>query len=519
MKWQLQLGESMKIVLWILLPLSGLLLGWFSRWLYAKKSRSVLEQDAKSIIESAHKTAEQTKKEMLNKAQEQVLQERKQLDREIREQRGDLQRYDRRLQQKEDSLESKAAQQEERQKKLTDLENTLKSREAEIEGAEASFQLELEKIADISKDEAKTLILKNVEQEARSEAYSLVTKIEREAVETAEKKSRKVVLDTIQRIAMDATSDAVVTSVELPNDEMKGRIIGREGRNIRTLETLTGADVIIDDTPEAVVISSFDPIRRAVAVKSLQYLVMDGRIHPARIEEIVKKVGREIDNSVEEAGEKILYELGIHNIRQEGIRALGRLHYRTSYGQNVLEHSKEVALIAAILASELGLNPDTARRAGLLHDIGKGMTSDTDVNHAEAGAELARRMGESKAVVQAIALHHSTVEGKHPECAIIKVADAISAARPGARRESFESYIKKLDNLERIAMDFDGVEKVFAVQAGRELRIMVNNEMIEDAMARDLARNIAHRIETELKYPGRIRVTVIRETRVVEYAS
>jgi ribonuclease Y len=314
------------------------------------------------------------------------------------------------------------------------------------------------------------------------------------------------------------SGDVSITSVSLPNDEMKGRIIGREGRNIRTLETLTGVDIIIDDTPEAVVLSCFDPVRKEIARVSLERLIQDGRIHPARIEEVVQKVRKEINQIVYEEGEKVIFDLGIHNVSQEGIRALGRLHYRTSYGQNVLSHSKEVAILSGMIAAEVGADRDIAKRGGLLHDIGKGIETEGDGNHAELGAELAKQMGEDPRVINAIISHHNDVEPSCIESVIVQIADAISASRPGARRETINNYIKRLENLETISESFEGVDKAFAIQAGRELRIMVNNESVDDQQARVLAKDIAKKIESDLKYPGRIKVTIIRETRVIEYA-
>ncbi|MCI6827138.1 MAG: ribonuclease Y, partial [Spirochaetia bacterium] len=356
------------------------------------------------------------------------------------------------------------------------------------------------------------------ENDAKHDAQVLLNKIEQEAQLTSEKKAREVLISAIQRIAPETTSDITVTTVSLPSDEMKGRIIGREGRNIRALETLTGVDIIIDDTPEAVVISCFDPVRKEIAKESLERLISDGRIHPARIEEIVQKVTREVQNKIYEEGEKALFDLGIHNIPTEGIRALGRLYFRTSYGQNVLNHSKEVALVAATLAAEVGADRELAKRAAILHDIGKGAENDSDQNHAEVGAEIARKMGEDAKVINAIAAHHNDVEASTPEAIIVQIADAISAARPGARRETVDNYVKRLENLEAIAENFEGVEKAYAIQAGRELRILVNNEKIADYEVKELASNIAKQIETDLKYPGRIRITMIRETRIVEYA-
>ena len=345
-----------------------------------------------------------------------------------------------------------------------------------------------------------------------------MNKIDQEAQVTAEKKAQEILVTTIQRLATEVTSDITVATVSLPSDEMKGRIIGREGRNIRTLETLTGVDIIIDDTPEAVVISCFDPVRKEIARETLERLITDGRIHPARIEEIVQKVTREIQQRIYEEGEKVLFDVGIHNMSQDGVRALGRLHFRTSYGQNVLVHSKEVAELASMLAAEVGANRDLAKRAALLHDIGKGAESDSDQNHAEVGAEMARKMGEDPRVVNAIAAHHNDCEPQTIEAVLVQIADAISAARPGARRETVDNYVKRLENLEDTAKKFQGVEQAYAIQAGRELRILVNNDKIPDAEVKDLAKQIAKQIETDLRYPGRIKITMIRETRIIEYA-
>ncbi|MBQ9626851.1 MAG: ribonuclease Y, partial [Treponema sp.] len=341
---------------------------------------------------------------------------------------------------------------------------------------------------------------------------------EQEAQLNAEKKARDILVTTIQRIATETTGDITVSTVSLPSDEMKGRIIGREGRNIRALETLTGVDIIIDDTPEAVVISCFDPVRKEIAKQSLERLISDGRIHPARIEEIVQKVTREVQNKIYEEGEKALFDLGIHNMPTEGVRALGRLYFRTSYGQNVLVHSKEVAEIAGLLAAELGADRELAKRAAILHDIGKGAETDSDQNHAEVGAEIARKMGEVPQVVNAIGAHHNDIEPSSLEAVIVQIADAISAARPGARRETVDNYVNRLENLEKIAEGFTGVEKAYAIQAGRELRILVNNEKIADGEVKELARKIAKQIESDLRYPGRIKLTMLRETRIVEYA-
>jgi len=378
--------------------------------------------------------------------------------------------------------------------------------------------VELERIAGLSADEAKALIMESLYNDAKRDAQLMINKIEQEAQLSADKKAREVVVTSIQRLATEVVNDVTVSSVSLPSDEMKGRIIGREGRNIRTLETLTGVDVIIDDTPEAVVISCFDPVRKEIARVALERLVQDGRIHPSRIEEVVNKVTKEVGGIIAEEGERVIFDLGIHNVSPEMTRALGRLHFRTSYGQNVLAHAKEVAIISGMIASEIGADRELAVRGGLLHDIGKGIETESDANHSELGADLARRLGEDPRVINAILSHHNDEEPKTIEAVIVQIADAISAARPGARRETLDNYIKRLESLEKIAESFTGVEKAYAIQAGRELRILVNNEQVTDEGAKEIAKGIAGRIEAELRYPGRIKVTIIRETRVTEYA-
>ena len=509
----------MKWIFWIFLPLAGLTLGWIIRWLYARFQLTASEQRADRIKQDAIKEAEAKKKEILLEAKDQVIRERNQQERETRERKAELQRYERRVFQKEESLDKKTSNLERIEQALGEREKTFQEREEALTREEGRYRAELERVSGLSAEEAKALIIQNLENEARHDAQSLINKIEQEANLAGEKKARDILLSTIQRLATEVTGEVTVTTVTLPNDEMKGRIIGREGRNIRTLETLTGVDIIIDDTPEAVVISCFDPVRREIAKVSLERLITDGRIHPARIEEIVTRVTKDISQKIFEEGEKILFDLGIHNIKQEAIRTLGRLYFRTSYGQNVLYHSKEVAVIAGMLASEIGgCNRDMAKRAALLHDIGKGVESDSDLNHAEIGMDMARKLGEDPRVINAIGSHHNDIEPTCIESVLVQIADAISAARPGARRETLDNYIKRLENLENIAAGFTGVDKAFAIQAGRELRIIVNNETLNDERTKDLARQIAQKIENDLRYPGRIKVTIIRETRVTEYA-
>ena len=506
------------MVLFIALPVAGIVLGWIIRWLYARFQLSASEQKAERVKQEAIREAEAQKKEILLNGKDELIRERNQQERENRERRAEVQRYEARVNKKEELVDQKAAECEKKEREFNERAAIMKKKEAALAVQEEEYRKELERISGLSKQEAKDLIIKNLENDAKHDAQALLNKIEQDAQLAAEKKARDILVTTIQRLAPETTSDITVTTVSLPSDEMKGRIIGREGRNIRALETLTGVDIIIDDTPEAVVISCFDPVRKEIAKESLERLISDGRIHPARIEEIVQKVTREVQNKIYEEGEKALFDVGIHNMPTDGIRALGRLYFRTSYGQNVLYHSKEVAMVASMIAAEVGADRELAKRSALLHDIGKGAENDSDQNHAEVGAEIARKMGEDSKVVNAIAAHHNDVEPTTLEAVIVQIADAISAARPGARRETVDNYVKRLENLEAIAENFNGVEKAYAIQAGRELRILVNNEKIADGEVKQLAQNIAKQIENDLKYPGRIRLTMIRETRIVEYA-
>ena len=508
----------MSTLLYFILPLAGVFLGWLIRWLFARFQLSSAEQKASRILGEAIREAEAKKKEAILESKDQLLRERNELEKETRERRIELQRIERRLLQKEENLEKRVESLEKQERAVSNRERTVAETEAALKQEGERVAAELERVSGLSRAEAKKLLVQSLENEARHDAQVTINLIEQEAKLAADKKARDILITTIQRLATDVASEVTVTTVSLPNDEMKGRIIGREGRNIRTLETLTGVDIIIDDTPEAVVISCFDPIRREIAKTALSRLISDGRIHPARIEEIVQKVSKEITQTIYEEGERVLFEVGIHTMSPEAIRTLGRLHFRTSYGQNVLAHSKEVALLAGMIASEVGANVELAKRAALLHDIGKGVDADGDGNHIEVGMDLARRLGEDPKVLNAIGSHHGDVEPESVEAVIVQIADAISAARPGARKETLDNYLKRLENLESIAEDFDGVDKAYAIQAGRELRILVNTEKITDDAAKDLAKNVAKRIESELKYPGRIKVTIIREMRVIEYA-
>jgi ribonuclease Y len=522
----------MNAVLWTSLPVAGIVLGWIIRWLYARFQLSASEQRAERITRNAAQEAEIQKKEILLEAKEQLIRERNQQEREHKERQGEIQKREQRLAEKEeklDRLSHDAEKQEQaltaRKQDVTKQEQILAAREQDaakreefLAAEDARYRKELERISELSAEEAKTLLIRDLENDARHDAQALLNKIEQDSLLSAEKKARDVLVTTIQRIAGETTGDITVTTVPLPSDDMKGRIIGREGRNVRALETLTGVDLIVDDTPEAVVISCFDPVRREIAKASLERLVMDGRIHPGRIEEIVQKVSSEVQQRIYDEGERVLFDLGIHNISPEGVEALGRLHYRTSYGQNVLRHSHETAVIAGMLAAEVGANRDLAKRAAVLHDIGKGAKIESDQNHAEIGMDMARKIGEDPRVVNAVGAHHGDIESDSIEAVIVQIADAISAARPGARRDTAETYVKRLENLEAVAVSFAGVERAYAIQAGRELRILVNHERVSDGGARDMAKQIAKQIETDLRYPGRIKVTMIRETRVVEYA-
>lgn len=505
-------------LIWILLCLCCIGIGWLGRWLYGKFKLTSVEQQAVRLNQEAIKEAEAKSRELLLETRDTLLKEQKQQEREERERRAELQRLENRLLQKEDNLEKYQKNLDAVKEKQQDKEAKLTIREKQIAESEAAWHAEIERVAGMTSEEAKNLLIDKMQNDARHEAQGLINKIEQEAVAKADKTARDIVVTTIQRLATEVSAESTVSSVSLPNDEMKGRIIGREGRNIRALETLTGADIIIDDTPEAVVISCFDPVRKEIARVSLERLVQDGRIHPARIEEVVAKVTKEVNRICAEEGERVVFDLGIHNMSQEEVRDLGRLFFRTSYGQNVLSHSREVSVIAGMIAAEVGADVAIARRGGLLHDIGKGIPSESELNHAELGAELAKHLGEDPRVVNAIESHHNDVEPSCIESIIVQIADAISAARPGARRETMDNYLKRLENLEAIATSFEGVDKAFAIQAGRELRILVNPSVVTDEGAKEIAKNVANRIEAELRYPGRIKVAIIRESQAIEYA-
>ena len=505
-------------LLYLLVGIVGIAIGYGGRCIYAKLKLTSAEQRAKVLEENALKNADAKAKEIILETRDKLLREQQQQENEARDRRAELQKSERRLQQKEENLERKQQENDSVARQLGEREQALKEREDEAEKREIHLSEEYERVAQMTREEAKNILIEEMKNEAEHDGQVYVNKIEQEAQLQADKKARDIIITSIQRLATEVSGEITTTSVTLPSDEMKGRIIGREGRNIRTLETLTGVDIIIDDTPEAVVISCFDPVRKEIARVALERLVQDGRIHPSRIEEVVNKVSKEIGRIIVDEGEKVVFDLGIHNIGTEMIRALGRLHFRTSYGQNVLLHSKEVAILAGMIASEVGADPELAMRGGLLHDIGKGAETESEANHAEIGAELAKRLGEDPKVVNCVLSHHNDAEPICIEAIIVQIADAIYAARPGARRESLDNYIKRLESLENIARSFEGVDNAYAIQAGRELRIMVNSDTVNDDGARKIAKGIADRIEAELRYPGKIKVTIIRETRVVEYA-
>ena len=492
--------------------------GYTMRKRIAESKIRVAEEEAKRIIDSAAKEAENKKKEEIIKAKEEIMNSRKELDDEIKERRSEVQLQERRILQKEENLENKLEQLEQREQNLQKKNNEVESKRSEIEETINKQKEELQRISRLSVEEAKQYLLSEVEKSIVTEKAELIRRLDEEAKEKAQKNAKEIIGYAIQKCAADHTSETTVSIVSLPSDDMKGRIIGREGRNIKTLETLTGIDLIIDDTPEAVVISGFDPLRREVAKIALEKLIDDGRIHPAKIEEMVEKAKEEVSAIIKEEGERAVMETGVIGLHPDLIKLIGKLKYRTSYGQNVLNHSIEVSNLARIMADELGLDTKVARRAGLLHDIGKALDHDMEGTHVEIGVEILKKYKENPIVINAVEAHHEDVEPQSIEAVLIQAADAISASRPGARRETLENYIKRLQNLEGIADSFDGVEKSFAIQAGREIRVLVKPEKISDDQMVVLSRDIAKKIEDEMEYPGQIKVNVISESRVVDYA-
>ena len=476
------------------------------------------EARAREIIDDAVKTAEAKKKESLLEIKEESIKNKNELEKETKERRSELQRYEKRVLSKEEALDKKSEAIERREAGFTAKEEELRQREAKVEELSQQRVQELERISGLTSEQAKEYLLKTVEEDVKHDTAKMIKELEAQAKEEADKKAKEYVVTAIQRCAADHVAETTISVVQLPSDEMKGRIIGREGRNIRTLETLTGVELIIDDTPEAVVLSGFDPIRREVARIALEKLIVDGRIHPARIEEMVEKAKKEVDTMIREVGEAAALDVGVHGIHPELIKLLGRMKFRTSYGQNALKHSIEVAQLSGLLAGEIGLDVRLAKRAGLLHDIGKSIDHDVEGSHIQIGVDLCRKYKESPTVINAVEAHHGDVEPETLIACVVQAADTISAARPGARRETLETYTNRLKQLEDITNQFKGVDKSFAIQAGREIRVMVVPEQVSDADMVLLARDIAKQIEFELEYPGQIKVNVIRESRVTDYA-
>ena len=496
----------------------GALIGYIYRKNVGEKAIGSAEQKAKNLILDAENKSETLRKEAILEAKEEAHRLRSDAEKDARERRAEIQRSERRLIQKEESIDRKLENIERKEESITQKEQNIINKQKDLDKIISRQLEELERISGYTIDEAKALLLSNIEKEVRHDASIMIKDIESKAKEEADKKAKYIITGAIQRCAADHVAESTVSVVALPNDEMKGRIIGREGRNIRAIETLTGVNLIIDDTPEAVILSGFDPVRREIARVALEKLIVDGRIHPARIEEMVEKAEREVNSIIKEEGEQAAFEVGIHNLHPELIKLLGRLKYRTSYGQNVLKHSVEVAHLAGLMAGELGLDIKLAKRAGLLHDIGKALDHEVEGTHVDIGIDVLRRYKESEAVINGMAAHHGDYEPKSMEAVLIAAADALSAARPGARRETLDAYIKRLEKLEEIANTTPGVEKSFAIQAGREIRIIAKPDDVNDEEIVFLAREISKKIESELEYPGQIKVNVVRETRAVDYA-
>ena len=513
--------NTLSLILCIALVVVGAVcffIGMTYRKKVAEKEIGSAEEEARRIINESIKGGESKKREMLLEAKEEIHKSRNEYEKEVKERRSELQKQERRLQQKEESLDKKLDLHEKKEDELAKKAANIQAQQEEVASLKRSQMEMLEKISGLTQEEAKAYILKGVEDDVRHETAVKIKEIEQQLKDDADSLAREIITTAIQRCAADHVAEATVSVVPLPNDEMKGRIIGREGRNIRTLETITGVDLIIDDTPEAITVSSFDPVRREIARLALEKLIADGRIHPTRIEDMVEKARREVDHTIKVEGERASFETGVHNLHPEIIKLLGRQKYRTSYGQNVLNHSIEVAHIAGLLASELGVDVTLAKRAGLLHDLGKAVDHEMEGSHVQLGVELAKKYKESPVVINSIEAHHGDVEPQTIIACLVQAADAISAARPGARRENVENYIRRLEKLEELTSSFPGVEKSYAIQAGREVRIMVKPEEVSEDNMVLLAHDLAKKIEAELEYPGQIKVNVIRETKAVEYA-
>ena len=496
----------------------GLLIGYIYRKSVSEKLKGNAEQTARNMILDAEKKAEGIEKKITGDAKDEARRIRNDAEREVKERKNEVRRQEQRIQQKEDSIDKKLENIERKEESINKQQQEIANKKKEIDSFLEKKIVELEKVSGLSAEEAKQILLEEMEREVRHDASLMIKEIESQAKEEAESKARDIIVGAIQRYAADQVAESTVSVVSLPNDEMKGRIIGREGRNIRAIETQTGVDLIIDDTPEAVIISGFDPVRREIARLSLERLIADGRIHPARIEEMVKKSEAEVNKIIKEQGESATFEADIHNLHPELIKLLGRLHYRTSYGQNVLKHSLEVAHLAGLMASELGLNVKLAKRAGLLHDIGKAFPHEQEGTHVDLGVSVLTKYKEADDVINGVAAHHGDYEAETPEAVLVAAADALSAARPGARRDTLDVYIKRLEKLEELANTTPGVEKSFAIQAGREIRIIANPNEVGDDSIELLARDIAKKVETEMEYPGQIKINVVRETRAIDYA-
>ncbi len=512
------LGLAIGLAIALVCAIVAFRLGVSHRKKIAEATIGSAEEKAKKILIDAQKAAESKKREVLVEAKEEIHKNRLEYEKEVRERRNEISRQERRIQQKEETLDKKTEALEQKEELIAKRNRELDEQKEELKKLKATQIELLEKISGLTAEEAKEYLLKNIESEVRHETAMLIKDIETEAREEADKRAKNILGLAIQKCAADHVAETTVSVVPLPSEDMKGRIIGREGRNIRTLETLTGIDLIIDDTPEAVILSGFDPIRREIARVALEKLITDGRIHPARIEEMVERAQKEVDATIKQEGEQATFETGVHGLHPEVIKLLGKLHFRTSYGQNVLKHAIEVSHLSGLLAGELGADIMVAKRAGLLHDLGKAVDHETEGTHVTIGVDLAKKYKESQDVIHAIHAHHGDVEATTLIASIVQAADAISAARPGARRENIETYIKRLEKLEEIADSFKGVEKSYAIQAGREIRIMVKPDAINDDDAIILARDVVKRIEDEMQYPGQIKVNVIRETRAVDYA-